>query len=622
MNEFCFGKDNTRIVYDPRKCTLSIHSKNNTFIFSDDIPYFDIDMFGRTHRITLNSAKRIHIEEFRSAVDEGVRAVYESFFVGTRKLTLSVDTTVRLDFETERIIFEVEVTGDEQGSIQSLHWPQSVNFDDEDPSAYTVIPMMQGTLIPAKWHNTVLLNDGRYYHHDGYMPWFGQRWGDQGYLMLTLTADDAGYKVDHIPRGRTRIANVWYPSLGQMRYLRTCVMTLYGKCDYNDFCRSYRAHVIESGRFVSLKEKAERNPAVKKRIGVPLIQEYILVSANPTSIRYSDSHPEWNRYFVTFEQRIEQLRRLRDMGLTNAQFHIDGWGQNGYDSGHPDVYPPHRDTGGAEGMRRFIKVCHELGYSLDVHDQYHDFYRNAPSFNAYQAIQDSENNLPGARDCYGGDQNFLCAQYALQYVRRNYRILEKNGIKPDGVHLASFAGSNLDECYNPAHKMSRTDCIAHRKAALSFLQSKGYVTCSDEPIDCFIDRLDTVIHAPYSLTPIEWDGMCNGIPVPLFSLVYHDAIIVPWFGNCRKKGGWGIPKSDHALSHAILNASPAGLEIDATAQEIDEITRCCRLAEELAFVPMVRHEFLSDDCRKQRTRFADGTCIEVNFDTNESKVKT
>ncbi len=622
MNDFCFGKGNDiRIFYNPRICELSVKYRGKEFVFSKEPPYFEIDMFGRNHRIQLSAAKRIHIEDFNTAVDAGVRAVYDSFFIGTRKLPISVDTTVRVDYETKKIIFEVEIIGDEAGSIISLHWPQSIEFDDEDKTAYTVIPMMQGTLIPSKWHNTVLVNDGRYYHHDGFMPWFGQRWGEQGYFMNTVTADDAGYNVDHIPRVRTRISNVWYPTLGQMRYLRCCELTLYGKCDYNDFCRTYRSYVIERGKFVSLKEKAERNPALKKRIGLPLIQEYIYVSANPTSIRYSDSHPEWNRYFVTFDQRAEQLRRLRDLGLVRAQIHIDGWGSNGYDSAHPDVYPPHRDTGGAEGLKRFIKTCKEFGFEVDLHDQYHDFYRNAPSFNAYQAIQDSENNLPGARDCYGGDQNFLCTQFALQYIRRNYRILEKNGIRPDGVHLASFAGSNLDECYHPAHKVSRSDCIAGRKAALSYLQSKGYVTCSDEPIDCFIDKLDTVIHAPYSLTPIEWDGMCNGIPVPLFSLVYHDAIIVPWFGNSRKKGGWGIPKSDYAIDHAILNASPTGMEIDADSEEIKKALHCCDLASELAFVPMIRHEILSDDSRIQRTRFADGTSIEVNFDTNESRVK-
>lgn len=622
MNDFHFGKKpSLKIFYNPHKCKLSIHCKKSVFNFSESEPYFEIDIFGKNHRINLTSARRIHTEDFNTAVDCGVRAVYDSFFVGTKKLPLTIDTTVRIDKETESVLFESKITGDTEGSILSYHWPQPIEFNDEDPDAYTAIPMMQGSLIPSKWHNTIIVNDGRYYSHDAYMPWFGQRWNNQGYLMTTITPEDAGYDIQHIPSESTRISNVWYPSLGRMSYERICELKLYGKCDYNDFCRSYRSYIKESGKFVSLKEKTERNPLLKKRIGVPLIQDYLLVIADPSSIRYSDTHPEWNRYFITFDERIRQLQTLSEAGLKKAQIHIDGWGNKGYDSAHPDVYPPNRDIGGAEGLKRFIEVCHNLNYSVDLHDQYHDFYRNAPSFNTFQTIQDFENNMPSERSCYGGDQNYLCPKFALQYIRRNYRILESNGIRPDGVHLASFAGSDIDECYNPAHKMSRTDCIAWRKASMCYLQSKGYITCSDEPIDCFIDKLDTVIHAPYLLTPIEWDGMCNGIPVPLFSLVYHDAIIVPWFGNIRQKGGWGIPKSDFAVSHAILNASPIGLEIDATKEEISVAVNCCNIAADLAFVPMLKHEFLSDNGRIQRTKFADGTNIEVNFDTNESRVK-
>ena len=268
MNDFHFGKKpSLKIFYNPHKCKLSIHCKKSVFNFSESEPYFEIDIFGKNHRINLTSARRIHTEDFNTAVDCGVRAVYDSFFVGTKKLPLTIDTTVRIDKETESVLFESKITGDTEGSILSYHWPQPIEFNDEDPDAYTAIPMMQGSLIPSKWHNTIIVNDGRYYSHDAYMPWFGQRWNNQGYLMTTITPEDAGYDIQHIPSESTRISNVWYPSLGRMSYERICELKLYGKCDYNDFCRSYRSYIKESGKFVSLKEKTERNPLLKKRIG-------------------------------------------------------------------------------------------------------------------------------------------------------------------------------------------------------------------------------------------------------------------------------------------------------------------------------------------------------------------
>ena len=621
MKVYQFGiGEQLRVIYQPAACNLRIETSNGTFAFSDDHPFVEVAAFGRNFRLLLNSARQIHIEEFYSAIGEGIRAVYESFYVGNKKLSFSIDTLIWVEEHTGKCVFELEINDDDAGCVRKVHWPQPMEFDDGDPNAYTTIPMMQGTLIPSKWRNTVLLTDGRYYHHDGYMPWFGQRWGKQGYLMITRTASDAGYHLNHLPNTSTRISNVWYPSLGQMRYRRICELTFFGLCDYNDFCKAYRQYVFESGRFVTLREKVYRNPALRNRIGAPLIQDYILVSADPTSQRFYTGNPEWNRHYIPFSQRLSQLERLRSLGLKRAFVHLDGYGQFGYDSGHPDIFPPHDDVGGITGMQQLISKCHELGYSMDFHDQYRDFYHNSPSFCDHQSIHDAEGSQPSTSSCYGGNQTFLCARFALPYIRRNYRLLENNNLRPDGVHLASFSGSNLDECYHTSHLMTRSDCIQHRREAFGFLRSQGYITCSDEPVDCLIDAVDMVIHAPYSLTPVEWDGMGNGIPVPLLSLVYHDALIVPWFGNQRQNGGWGIPNSDSANTHAILNASPVGLEIDATEQEIHLADKYCMVAAELAHVPMVKHEFLRDDLRLQRTVFADGTVIEVDFDTNEAKV--
>ena len=50
--------------------------------------------------------------------------------------------------------------------------------------------------------------------------------------------------------------------------------------------------------------------------------------------------------------------------------------------------------------------------------------------------------------------------------------------------------------------------------------------------------------------------------------------------------------------------------------------RVCEISEKLALCEMVSHEFISDDMRRQRTTFSDGTVIEVDFDTEEYTIKT
>lgn len=110
--------------------------------------------------------------------------------------------------------------------------------------------------------------------------------------------------------------------------------------------------------------------------------------------------------------------------------------------------------------------------------------------------------------------------------------------------------------------------------------------------------LDTVSHAPYSLSPSLWNGIGNGIPVPLFNLVYHDAVLVHWNSFQASLGSWGIPNNDRYSTHAALNANPAYLSIDAGEEEIAECTALCELSRSLAFERMIRHEFLSGNFRR------------------------
>jgi len=84
----------------------------------------------------------------------------------------------------------------------------------------------------------------------------------------------------------------------------------------------------------------------------------------------------------------------------------------------------------------------------------------------------------------------------------------------------------MDECYDPAHPMTRTDCFHWRARALDYVRSLGLAISSEEPVDQFIPHLD---FAHWADVP-RWQFMRGepiGIPVPLHNLVYHDALLLP-----------------------------------------------------------------------------------------------
>jgi hypothetical protein len=108
-----------------------------------------------------------------------------------------------------------------------------------------------------------------------------------------------------------------------------------------------------------------------------------------------------------------------------------------------------------------------------------------------------------------------------------------------------------------------------------------------------------------------------GIPVPLFSLVYHDALLLPW---SMGKGSWGIPATDLGMLHAILNAGIPYLGIEPGTEEVERVKTVCDLNQKLALVEMTNHEFLDDARTKQRSTFADGTQVEVDFAVGTHKI--
>lgn len=606
--------------YSPKTCELSLEFADRTVNFSNEKPYIDIFAFGKTFRLELTLARKIHIEEIRTTVGSGIRVVYENFYAFGKKLSLSVDTLISINNNDNFVSFEIDVKNDENSEIHKIIWPQPVEFNDSDSTAYTVIPSLQGALIPSKWHNTFMLyGNGRYNECDCCMPWWGQYFDGIGYISVADTPWDGGFDLQHIPGKKTRISNCWYPSLRKMSYRRKHKMLFAENLDYNMMCRTYRQLMIENGSFVSLEEKVHRKPKTLNYIGVPFISDYMLVSADESSPRY-DENP---LFYITAKERAQQLAKLKILGLEKACIHFDGCNRYGYDNGHPDIFPPSDIIGGINGVKYLLNECHRLGYTLNLHDQYRDYYVNAPSYNPQLAIEDADNNIIKESVNYGGTQTFLCPENIMPFLKRNYELFYKGGIVVDGIHLGAFSGSPIDECYSPLHPMSRRECIEKRRDAFRYLTSKGYVVSSDEPVDCMIGEIEMVAQATYSLIPSMTNGISNGLSVPLFNLVYHDAVIMPWCMPFENVGWWGIPNTDSPYVHAFLNASPFGLSMpdeQRVKSLLPKLNKLCLLHKKLAFTPMIKHEFSGNNPRVQRTYFEDGTIIEVDFDSSRTDI--
>lgn len=596
------------VVIDPNTLAMQVRDEDISWnIEGSTKGDLTIEHSGRNIPLCLKDAKQVKIESYETGFKSGIKIQLNGYVHEDELLEIRLQLNICLQAPSEDLVCEL-VALEDNSAVKECLWPapfEQASFD------FTVIPFMQGMLLPKNWSERVWLYDTMSYGRGLYMPWWGYQKGDSAAMVILETPADGGCHFSHPAGGPTRVGSRWAHSLGKLSYPRQARLCFFRKGNYVTLAKRYRRYVIENGSFVSLNEKIARNPIVKRLIGSPVIHTNILIHIQPESSYYNKKDSEKNHYFVRFDKRAEQLRALEKRGVNQAYIHLDGWGFRGYDNLHPDILPPCPEAGGWEGLRALAQACDDLGYVFALHDQYRDYYLDARSYNEQHTIIQENGDRNYGSTWYGGKQSILCSSLALGHVTRNYRSILNKNIKVRGAYLDVFAVVPPDECYNPEHPVTRKQCLEYRGDCFDFIRTQVGVVSSEEPADWAIPYLDLVHHAPFALNPNPGYGPAMGIPVPLFSLVYHDSIFIPW---SLGKGVWGIPENDSGYLHGLAHAGLPYLSIEPAETELQRVRIMSNLNKRLALVEMTNHKFLDDNYRKQQTMFADGTIVLIDLD--------
>ena len=561
---------------------------------------------GKRQSLALASAAHRVAEPYATGYASGFKITLEEYPGDTVPLDLNLQILVTLDGPDEDLVIETLAT-DGETEVRELSWPGAWEPESFDT---TVVPFMQGMLLPKAWPEKAWLYDTLSFGRGLYMPWWGHQQDTGAALTILETPADAGCRFEHPPGGPTRTALRWVDSLGRWAYPRRARLCFFDDGNYVTLAKRYRRHVIERGGFVSLESKIARNPLVGRLVGTPVVHTSILYHIQPESSYYQKDNPAANHQLVTLTNRAAQLEALAAKGIARAYVHLDGWGARGYDNLHPDVLPPCIEAGGWEGMKHFGEVCERLGFVFAIHDQYRDFYLDAASYDPRHTLLDEAGNRPSGSTWYGGSQSVLCSRLAPGYVRRNHRALLGHGIPLRGAYLDVFAVVPPDECHAKEHPVTRAECLRYRGECLDSVRAWGGVVSSEEPSDWAIPHLDLVHHGPYALRPNPGQGPAMGIPVPLFNLVYHEALLTPW---SLGKGAWGIPETDLGFLHGLGNAGLPYLSLNPDDEELRRVRLMGALHRRVGLLEMTNHRFLDAARRRQQFTYADGTGITIDL---------
>ncbi|MEF2575315.1 MAG: DUF5696 domain-containing protein [Eisenbergiella sp.] len=574
---------------------------------------------------SFTDARSVSHELFQNGIGTGIRSCFEGFEANGTVRPYSFETLIWIEAVSGDIRFEWLPLCEEGLSVKKVRWPGEMSFEKASRSWYSVLNHQQGLLVPNDWETALdhVVFNGFFETAGAYMPWFGQVKDREGYIAICETPWNAGYTAEHPAGGPYSHVGIYYePSLGKMDYRRVLRYTLLSDCDYNDLCKVYRAYVRETGHLRTLAEKAAQNPSVDRLIGCSFVHTGIKTVVQPDSDFFDPENPEKNNHCTPFSKRTEEIKLLHNMGVEKLYLHLDGWAQPGYDNCHPDYSPACIEAGGWEGMKELADTMHECGYLFGIHDQYRDFYKSAKSFDENYACRLTDGTIPEHHRWAGGPQSYLCATQAPYYLKRNFAALFENGIELDGAYLDVFTCNEGDECTNPEHRMTRRECYEYRGQCFSWLLAHGILSSSEEVSDWAIPSLVFCHYAPYSFMMKRPGLPKDGIPVPLFNLVYHDCVIEPWMMDKASENddymlyallNGGAPYLLRDAAYLNTDGSFEGDELLALEEMIRRSKTVSALHEKIAKCEMVRHRMNPENWWIQETEFSDGTKVKVDF---------
>jgi hypothetical protein len=475
--------------------------------------------------------------------------------------------------------------------IREVHYPRSF-VHSASPAAHMVVPLGHGVLLPGDLDMDLTGEPMlQTFAPWGWLTCFGPWWGHvdaggAGYLANILTADDASFDFAHPAGGPTRFAPRWLTSFEAFRYERRIAYHFYSQADYQTMALDYRAYCQRIGRWRSIEEKRLEKPQLDQQVGMLQYAEMISIhSLNRKSID------------VTFNSFESVAARAEAFALEhpgeNLCVHLRGWQTRGYDHVHPQAVPPCPEAGGWEGMKKVSDVAAKHGMLFALHEQYRDYFLSSPYWSEELTRKDARRDSPRHHYWAGGTQSILCPELMLDFVKITINQLRDWHIFPNSTYQDVLTAIPLEECFDHRHPVSRTRCRETRDSIFEYYRMLGWLITSE----CAQDWAAPLLDSMHVQMPLINHGPCAkqvpGIPVPLYSLVFHD---------CTQVATWSNPPAPTAALFGINARDPENPDLH-------------RLNQEAVYMPMTAHRFLSEDRQEQETVYGDAIRVRARLDT-------
>lgn len=518
-----------------------------------------------------------------------------------RDAGLGMDTAVHIEIEPDKPEFTVTVSA--QGDLKRpLRYPHPFVTA---AGTYLVVPLNEGISYPvddATVETQWLITYGG---HGICMPFWGATDGGRGYLAIIETPDDAMIQIDRID-GRLCVIPAWESQKGRFGYTRKVRYVFFDSGGHVAMCKRYRAYAQANGLLKTLKEKREQNPDVDLLIGA-------------VNVWY------WEK------DALEMVREMKSSGIDRIL-----WSNRQ----NPEVIGVMNALGGVLASR--YDIYQDLMDPNIVKEQLRGVHSDWTQA-AWPAdiMLDAKGQPRKGWEVRGKDGKMypcavLCDRQAVKYAAE--RVPAELKTSPYRCRfIDTTTASPWRECYHPDHPMTRGESRHWKMELLRYMSEDAHlVTGSETGHDAavpFVHYFEGMLSlGPYRVPDSgrEMQKIWQEVPervakyqlghkyrLPLWELVYHDCVVAQWYwGDYNNK----LPAlwDQRDLFNALYGTPPMFMfRRDFWQQNKDRFVQSykntCAVARATGYSEMIDHAFLTDDRSVQRTRFANGVTVTVNF---------
>jgi len=511
---------------------------------------------------------------------------------------------------------------------------------------YLAIPDRMGILVPVEGDKPYRRTFASY-QGSGYSMAFAGAVDKGSALLASWDNPYTAIVVDYAVEPQRRLAM----TLDLGRTARSVRFQPLGRGGYVEIAKAYRPIARQRGYLKTLAEKARENPNVARFFGAADFKPTTLSRSIPNT-RWNASNEERVRVSFTFEETADLAEHFaKDLGIDRALLVLAGWINAGYDNKHPDILPAAPEAGGNEALMAASRRVHALGkgWVLGLHDNYQDFYKDAPSWNEVYIMKKQDGSLYAGGVWAGGLAYLICSRKAVELASRPQNVPQvKKLFDPEVYFSDTVFAAPLYECLDPKHPVTPADDIRYKQQLCDYLRRQVGLFGSEEGFEWGVPHADYFEGLLSHKTGYNRSGQfANDIVIPLFEMVYGDAISIYthqsdraridnpgfildhilyaempvyqfgshhyWTDPAPAQGGRGQPVSQSRMVFA--QGGRFGNPTDQFIKNTYEVLS--PLGRSTALVPMTDHRFLTPGREVEGARFGNDTNITVNFGEND-----